>query len=106
MRQKFFLSFLLLFGFMQIMAQQRTITGKVTNSKDDAPVANASVVVVGERRGVRTDADGNFSITVSPNAKQLQISYVGAATQTVDISSKTNVTVSLVNSSEALTDVV
>lgn len=88
------------------MAQQRRVTGKVTNSKDNSPVANASVVVVGEKRGVRTDVDGNFSINVGPTAKELQVSYVGAITQTIDITNESNVTVSLVNSSEALTDVV
>jgi iron complex outermembrane receptor protein len=107
MRQKIFLSALfLLFGFMQLMAQQRTITGHVTNSKDDSPIANASVLVGGEKKGVRTDNDGNFSINVSPDAKKLTVSYVGMLAQTVDISTQNNVTVSLATATEALSDVV
>jgi TonB-dependent starch-binding outer membrane protein SusC len=105
MKQKIFLSILLLFGFMQIMAQQRTITGTVT-SKEGTPLSDASVVVVGQKIGARTGADGTFSINVPANAKQLQISYIGSETQKVDISSTSNVSVSLAISTQALTDVV
>jgi TonB-linked SusC/RagA family outer membrane protein len=87
------------------MAQQRTVTGTVI-SKDGMPLADASVIVVGQKSGVRTGADGTFSINVPSDAKQLQISYVGSETQKVDISSTSNVTVTLQASSQSLTDVV
>jgi hypothetical protein len=72
---------LLLFGLfmfcclMQSIAQQRTVTGKVT-APDGTPLVGASVTVVGQRSGVTTDGSGNFSINVPANAKQLSISYV------------------------------
>lgn len=96
---------LMLFSFLQTFAQQKTITGQVTDSSG-AALSDASVVVVGQRGGVRTDAGGNFSINVPENAKQLRISYVGSRTQTVDISNSSTVNVVLSSSSEALTDVV
>ncbi|MEP6948970.1 MAG: SusC/RagA family TonB-linked outer membrane protein [Ginsengibacter sp.] len=106
MRKKLLLSGLfMLFCFLQTMAQQRTVTGTVT-SKDGTPLADASVTVVGQKTGVRTAADGTFSITVPANAKQLQISYVGSETQKVDVSSATTVSVSLAASTQSLTDVV
>lgn len=106
MRQKLSLSILLiLFSFLHSMAQQRTITGKVTDTSGTA-LSNASVTVVGQKTGVRTDADGNFSINVSPAARQLRITYVGSETQTVDISSTSNVSVTLASSAQALSDVV
>ncbi|MEO6812860.1 MAG: SusC/RagA family TonB-linked outer membrane protein [Ginsengibacter sp.] len=86
-------------------AQNRTITGTVT-SKDGVPLANASVTVVGQNSGVRTDANGAFTINVLPNAKQLEVSYVGSETQTVNISATSNVTVTLANSGQALSEVV
>jgi iron complex outermembrane receptor protein len=86
-------------------AQNRTITGTVI-SKDGTPLANASVIVVGQKTGVSTSGDGSFSISVPPGAKQLQVSYVGSVTQTVDISSASNVTVVMTNTAQALTDVV
>lgn len=102
---------LLLFGLfmfcclMQSIAQQRTVTGKVT-APDGTPLAGASVTVVGQRSGVTTDASGNFSINVPANAKQLSISYVGSETKRVDITSASNVVVQLVNTAANLSEVV
>jgi len=87
------------------MAQNRTVTGTVI-SKEGTPLADASVIVVGQKTGVRTADDGTFTINVPAKAKQLQISYVGSETQKVDISATSSVTVVLVSSAQALTDVV
>src|SRR5688500_13420888 len=106
MRQKLIFSVLLiLLSYLQTKAQQRTGTGKVTDTSG-VGISDASVVVVGQKTGVRTDADGNFSINVSPSAKQLRISYVGSETQTVNIPSSNNVTAMLQSATGALTDVV
>ena len=106
MRKKLLLSGLfMLFCFLQTMAQQRTVTGTVT-SKDGTPLADASVIVVGQKTGVRTANDGTFSITVPASAKQLQISYVGSETQKINITSSSHVTISLETSAQALADVV
>ncbi len=98
------LIFFIFFAFVAT-AQNRTVTGTVT-SKEGTPLADASVTVVGQKTGVRTAADGTFSINVPANAKQLQISYVGSQAQRVDITSASNVTVALTTSAQALTDVV
>ena len=66
-------------------ATTRTVTGTVT-SPDGTPLADASVIVVGQKNGVRTAADGTFSINVPAKAHILQISYVGSETQKVDVS--------------------
>ena len=51
MRKKFLLSgIVMLFCFLQTMAQQRIVTGTVT-SKDGTPLADASVTVVGQKQG-------------------------------------------------------
>lgn len=106
MRKKILLSgVLLLFCFFQTMAQQRTVTGKIT-SPEGNPLGDATVLVAGQRTGVTTAADGTFSINVPANAKALEISFVGYANQRVDISSASNVNVVLQHSTEALADVV
>jgi TonB-linked SusC/RagA family outer membrane protein len=105
MRKKILLSGLFLFlCFLQTMAQ-RTITGKVT-TKDGTPLSDASVIVVGQRTGERTGSDGNFSIKVPANAKQLEISFVGYDPQVVSIVGKNNVSVSLESSATNLNAVV
>jgi TonB-dependent starch-binding outer membrane protein SusC len=106
MRKKLLLIGLLMFCcIMQSIAQQRTVTGKVT-APDGTPLVGASVTVVGQRSGVTTDGNGNFSINVPANAKQLSISYVGSETKRVDITSASNVVVELVNTAANLNEVV
>ncbi len=106
MRKKLLLfGLFLLFAFFPAFAQQRTVTGTVTSS-DGTPLSGASVLVSGTRTGVRTAADGTFSINVPAGAKQLVVSYVGSATQTVDISNTSNVSITLLNSASNLTDIV
>ncbi len=58
-----------------LFAQERTIKGKVT---DDAgvPLSGVNVIPSGTRKGVQTDKDGNFTITVTGNPSLL-VSYVG-----------------------------
>jgi len=106
MGKKLLFSGLFLFCcIFQSMAQQRTITGKVTSS-DGTPLVGATVLIVGQKSGVTTKSDGTFSINVPQSAKQLQISYVGSETKTVDISSTSEVSVSLASTATNLTDVV
>ncbi len=106
MGKKLLFSGLFLFCcFFQTFAQQRTVTGKVT-STDGTPLVGATVLVVGNKSGVTTGPDGTFSINVPQNARQLEISYVGSEAKTVDISSTSNVTVSLASTATNLSDVV
>jgi iron complex outermembrane receptor protein len=67
---------LLLFCSLGASAQTRTVTGTVT-AKDGSPVAGASVVVKGSKRGVVTDSLGNFSIKVGPSAQSIVVTSVG-----------------------------
>src|SRR5919107_312083 len=76
----------LLFMSGQVFGQERTVTGRVTDTAG-APVANASVVVKGGRSGTQTDAGGAFTLRVPPNATTLTVSYVGFAARDVAIGS-------------------
>ncbi|HVZ96245.1 MAG TPA: SusC/RagA family TonB-linked outer membrane protein [Chitinophagaceae bacterium] len=105
MRKKFLLSGIFLLSCLFSIAQQKTITGKVS-SDTGTPLAGASVTVVGQKIGVRTAADGTFSINVPASAKALQITYVGSTPQIVDITSTSDVTVTLQSVAQALSDVV
>jgi TonB-linked SusC/RagA family outer membrane protein len=66
------------------IAQNRTITGRVTDANSQ-PIAGASVVVRGTRIGTTTSSTGNFSLNVPPGARTLQISSVNMTTQEVAI---------------------
>jgi len=105
MRKKLLLSGLFMLFCFLTMAQQRTVTGTVT-STDGTPLADASVIVVGQKTGVRTAADGSFTINLPAKSHILQVSYVGSETQRVDVADLSSVKVVLQSSSQALSDVV
>jgi len=65
-------------------AQNRTITGTITDSKGN-PVVNASVIVKGSTKGTTSNTAGVFSITVPEAAKILIVSLVDMVTQEVPI---------------------
>lgn len=84
MRSKFKWIFTLLMAFsIQFsFAQERTITGTV--SEEMGPLPGATVVVKGTNKGTTTDFDGQYSIS----AKQgdvLEISFVGMKTQSITV---------------------
>lgn len=89
-----------------VMAQDKVISGRVTDSKDGTPVVGASVQPKGSRTGTATSNDGTFSLTVGSNVTTLVISSVGFATQEVSLEGKTSVEVSLVATGANLNEVV
>ena len=105
MRKLVSLFILLVFCFVQTWAQDRTITGKVTD-ENGAPVSGASVVAKGSKSGAVTKGDGTFSLNVPATAKQLVISGVGFGSATINLGASNTVTVSLKANAGDLSDVV
>jgi TonB-linked SusC/RagA family outer membrane protein len=99
----FAIAVLLLSG--QLLAQNRTITGKVTDDKGN-PIPNVSVVIKGTNTGTVTKADGTYSIAVPGNAKTLVFSSVDMVSQEVSIGSRSEVSVSLRPDDKSLQEVV
>ena len=64
------------FALCQLAAQNKTITGKVTDA-EGKPVAGASVQVKGTKQGVSANDAGIFTISVPTTATTLSISGVG-----------------------------
>ncbi|MBC7886460.1 MAG: TonB-dependent receptor [Ferruginibacter sp.] len=99
------LSMLFLAAFQQMMAQNRTIRGSVSDEKNN-PVAGASITIKGSSAGTAADSSGNFLLIVPASAKALAISSVGYNNQEINIGSKTTLSIVLIPPSQALTDVV
>jgi len=91
---------------ISVFAQDRTVTGKVTDAKDGAPLVAASVTVKGSKKGTTTAADGTYSIKVSAGSSTLVISSLNYTTKEATIDSKNVVNVSLSPASDQLNDVV
>ncbi len=87
-------------------AQTKTVTGKVTDSKDGSPLVGASVIAKGTNIGTQTGSDGSYKLTISSTISKLVISSVGFGNVEVDISKSSNADVKLTSSADALSDVV
>lgn len=88
------------------LAQDRVVTGKVTDSKDGTPVVGASVQPKGSKTGTSTTADGSFRITVPAGIKTLVVSSAEFERQEIDVTDKSSVDISLVAASSGLSEVV
>ncbi len=71
---------------LSAQAQQRTVTGKVTDSRNGTALQSVSVTVKGSSVGTQTAADGSFSLKVPSGATTLMISSIGYANREVKIS--------------------
>ena len=98
--------FLLLLAFLlpSLIFAQTSITGHVTDAGTNLPLQGATITERGTNNVKVTDANGNFSISVSSPQAKIIISSVGYATQTLDASS--NMTVSLAIDNTKLSEVV
>ncbi len=108
MRQtKFKISFLTLllafFCSIAMQAQNITASGTVMDNTGE-PVIGASVVQKGQSNtGTVTDIEGRFQLVV-PQGAQLQISYIGFASQTLP--AQQNMRITLLEEDNTLSDVV
>jgi iron complex outermembrane receptor protein len=96
--------------FVSIMqfahAQDRTVTGKVTDSKDGTPIMGASIVAKGTTGGTSTNKDGNFSLSVSSAVTTIVITSVGYDPLEITITGQSTVTASLQPQTGGLSEVV
>lgn len=70
------------------------------------PLPGASVLEAGTTNGTQTDFEGNFSLEVSSDQATIEISYMGFATQEIDLNGRNSVTVNLQYDAAALEEVV
>ncbi|MGF2414833.1 MAG: TonB-dependent receptor plug domain-containing protein, partial [Ferruginibacter sp.] len=92
------------FAVVQLNAQNRTVTGKVTDANGN-PVANASVVVKGTSIGTTTATDGTFSLQVNSTVKSLSISSINFGEQQFSIGRDNTVKAILQAADTKLTEV-
>ncbi len=107
MRKKtLFISLLLFFSLNQLFAQQKTITGKVTDAATGQPVIGSTVAAKGGRQATQTDVSGNFSISVPASVSALVITSVGYEQQEVSIDGKSSISIAMKTTASSLNEVV
>ena len=81
------LSVLMLFGMASfLIAQNGSVSGRVTDADTGDPLVGANVLVVGTNLGAATDVNGEYSISSVPAGDQrLNANYIGYASSSVNV---------------------
>lgn len=83
------------FVAMPASAQQRTVSGTVTDAQNGNPLPGVNVRVVGTQIGVATDAEGGYELGVPSTADSLQFTFVGYEPQIVPVQGRSTIDVAL-----------
>lgn len=93
------------FEFTETVAQQKSVTGKVTDETNQ-PLPGVTIMIKGTVNGTVTNADGDYTLTDIPEDATLIFSFVGMETQEVVVANQININVTMATSSIGIEEVV
>jgi len=107
MKKSLLLSFIFVFALVvQVLAQSRTVTGKVTDQETGQGLPGVTVLVKGTSTGTATGVDGGFSIDVPSDNSVLVFRYVGYDNKEVTVGGQSSINITLGVSAKTLSEVV
>ncbi|WP_460608953.1 SusC/RagA family TonB-linked outer membrane protein [Hymenobacter terrigena] len=107
MKRFYFMVILLMTGLLQqAVAQDRVISGRVTDRATGQGLPGVTVLVKGTTIGASTNADGSFSLSVPPTATILSISSIGYTSVEQPIGNNSAFNVALASDTKQLGEVV
>lgn len=107
MKRILLISFMLCSALIgEVLAQDRTVTGKVTSAEDGTELPGVNVLLKGTSKGVTTDVDGNYKISVPSEGGILQFSFIGLASEEVNIGSRAVIDVKMLADVKQLGEVI
>ncbi|WP_428329383.1 SusC/RagA family TonB-linked outer membrane protein [Mucilaginibacter sp.] len=101
-----YFAILCFFFTLPAMAQNKVVSGKVTDAHDGSSLPGVSVVAKGSTIGTNTDIAGNFKLSVPESTTTLVVSFLGFTSQEVSATSGQAILIKLQSSSTALNEVV
>ncbi|OIR08414.1 TonB-dependent receptor SusC precursor [mine drainage metagenome] len=99
---------LALFLSTTALAQNKVVTGKVTDSKTGSGIPSVSVLATGgsAKAGTKTADDGSFKFTVPSGTSKLVFTSVGYEKAEADVRNQSDVSVSMKATTDQLSDIV
>lgn len=85
---------------------QRTISGVVTSKDDESVVPGVNVILQGTTIGTTTDLEGRYRLSVPQEGGVLVFSFIGFASQQVEIGNRSIIDVKLLGDTKQLDEVV
>lgn len=95
---------LLFVSFNTLSAQNRRITGKVSDANE--PLPGATIVQKGTSNGVVADVNGQFALNVSGDNPVIVVTFTGYEAQEIEVGSATDVQVTLKDAASVLAETV
>ncbi|WP_292946190.1 TonB-dependent receptor [Mucilaginibacter sp. 44-25] len=95
----------IIFLALPFMARAQTIITGIVKDKD-GPIIGATVTQKGVKNTTSTDVNGKFQFTLKEGPAILTVSYIGYRTLEVDVTNRTNVTITLQDDVNKLNEVV
>jgi TonB-linked SusC/RagA family outer membrane protein len=92
--------------FFDVLAQERTVTGKITSTEDGSSLPGVNVVIKGTTQGTTSDANGNYSISVPAEGGVLVFTFIGLETKEEVIGNRSVIDTQLASDITQLSEVV
>ncbi|AHM61857.1 tonb-dependent receptor [Flammeovirgaceae bacterium 311] len=93
------------FLWQPVLAQERKITGTVTDASSGEALPGVSILIQGTSTGTVTDMNGNYALSAAPNAT-LVFSFIGYLEQRVPVNNRSVIDMKLREDVEQLSEVV
>jgi TonB-linked SusC/RagA family outer membrane protein len=84
---------------------QRTVSGTISDATGNR-MPGVNIIVKGTSVGTTSDAEGKYNISVPDGSNTLVFSFIGYATQEVDVSTRTSVDITMAEDINELSEVV
>ena len=105
-KRRFLILMICLVASFQLLSQQRTITGTVTDNSDGSTIPGVAILAKGTTQGTTTDINGHYSLTIDQSIKVLEFSFLGMRTEELEIGSSTVINVRMESDNIGLDEVV
>jgi outer membrane receptor protein involved in Fe transport len=106
MKKHLFVLMMLASAFQTLLAQNRTVTGRVTDASTGEVLPGVNILIKGTPLGTASNTEGTFKLEAPAGPLTLVFSFIGYATMETPVDNLRNIEVSLQADARQLSEVV
>ncbi len=104
-KKLFFLLIIIICNPVFLIAQNRLVSGTVSDAADSLPLPGVSIIIPGIKHGTYTDSSGYFRLYVPQTTDSLMFMYIGYVTKKVSIHELSSLKIALRKQSNPFTEI-